>query len=581
MCKSLLSCLSLRTGKISNYPDGTKHERRRLKKIFKELGVRCGGSQTAIDKDAFLKYIVLPGILGEQFFTAIDEAEDDKLDIKEFMESMLSLYKGSLNSVAWVLFKMLDFNKDGYITHGDMGFLLAHIPRKCNRCNKTLMIALDSAAKIDEFFAGAQKLHFLGFLDQLGNYKEICELLLNSIFNSLPAILDETFLPRDMLEKGCSRVVHAGWLKYKQRQYFFQLKNQSLYYSSLEETIADPTGIILIRDLFVESVRENTFKLRNSFFGYKFAAPSEDEKATWIACIKKATFFTDINEHYVILGIIGKGGFGKVRMGRHKVTGKEVAIKIIPKEPLDPYSETRLRREINILNMCKNKHLLRFEAVYETAELLYIVTEYVSGGTLYRWLKDRNFKTGELTAKRITRDIAEALRYLHSLGIIHRDLKLENILFEFNEDGEISNKLIDFGLSCMLGPGQYSQEGWGTLIYASPEVINKELYRESVDTWGLGIILHILLTGTIPFFADSSDEIARKILYDEINTDDPEWEGVSEEAKGIVKSLLRKNLVERASLQDLLEEEWFGATDEDVAVKLPATDSPSNPFNRD
>jgi serine/threonine protein kinase len=139
------------------------------------------------------------------------------------------------------------------------------------------------------------------------------------------------------------------------------------------------------------------------------------------------------------------------------------------------------------------------------------VLEYLAGGDLFEYLSKREFKITEDRARSIAHQIASALFYLHSYGIVHRDIKLENILLM--EDTDSSQiKLVDFGLSKMLGPGDTSTDPYGTLAYVAPEVLMQKPYRFKVDNWSLGIIVYVMLSGMLPFDSDSNRETARQTI---------------------------------------------------------------------
>lgn len=120
--------------------EGNIRERRRLKKIFKELSSRCMLSEPGIDRDGFLRFTELPGLLGEQLFNSLDRDEDNRIDIKDFLRGMLTLYKGTIESKAELLFKIFDFNKNDCISREEMLFIISYLPSSCAKCQKKLEI---------------------------------------------------------------------------------------------------------------------------------------------------------------------------------------------------------------------------------------------------------------------------------------------------------------------------------------------------------------------------------------------------------------------------------------------------------
>ena len=160
--------------------------------------------------------------------------------------------------------------------------------------------------------------------------------------------------------------------------------------------------------------------------------------------------------------------------------------------------------------------------------------EYLSGGDLFQFLDKRDFKITEDRARSITYSIGAALYYLHNYGVSHRDLKLENILMnEPNDDTDL--KLVDFGLSKILGPNETSTDPFGTLSYVAPEVLLQKPYGKNVDLWSLGIIVYVLLSGMLPFDSDDNRETARQTIYDPVPFTHPIWGYVSPEAKDLIE----------------------------------------------
>jgi serine/threonine protein kinase len=145
--------------------------------------------------------------------------------------------------------------------------------------------------------------------------------------------------------------------------------------------------------------------------------------------------------------------------------------------------------------------------VFENTEYIYIVTE-VLDVDLFAFLEKRKFKIPEQKAAKIIHSLAAGLYYLHSYGIVHRDLKPENILMvDKTENSDV--KIVDFGLSKMIGPTQLCTEPFGTLAYVAPEVLQQKPYGKAVDVWGLGILAFLMMMGSLPFDNEDDREVAR------------------------------------------------------------------------
>jgi len=133
-----------------------------------------------------------------------------------------------------------------------------------------------------------------------------------------------------------------------------------------------------------------------------------------------------------------------------------------------------------------------------------------------------------------------ALAFLHSFGVVHRDIKLENVMMSDTTDQAIP-KLADFGLAKMIGPTERADEPFGTLGYAAPEVLKKEPYGSGCDLWSLGCISYALLCGGLPFDHESQRETAKLTLAGRLTFDQPAWNYVSETAKDFIRQLINKD----------------------------------------
>lgn len=250
------------------------------------------------------------------------------------------------------------------------------------------------------------------------------------------------------------------------------------------------------------------------FFSFKkskiYYADSKADYDKWVSFIKNLIGYASLLDYYDLKESLGKGKFGTVRCGVHKKSGKRVAIKVMKKATMSQLDVELVKQEIEILKICQHPNLLRMLDVFENTEYIYIVTEILEGGDLFAYLEKRKFKVPEVRASKIIHSLAAGLFYLHSYGIVHRDLKPENILMvDKTENSDV--KIVDFGLSKMIGPSQLCSEPFGTLAYVSPEVLLQKPYGKPVDVWGLGILAFLMMMGNLPFDHEDDREVAQYI----------------------------------------------------------------------
>eukprot|EP00826_Nyctotherus_ovalis_P063776 TRINITY_DN9353_c0_g2_i2.p1 TRINITY_DN9353_c0_g2~~TRINITY_DN9353_c0_g2_i2.p1 ORF type:complete len:309 (+),score=103.71 TRINITY_DN9353_c0_g2_i2:1413-2339(+) len=266
-----------------------------------------------------------------------------------------------------------------------------------------------------------------------------------------------------------------------------------------------------------------------------FYTVKKNEREEWVKYLKEAIGYSNLHDYYELKETLGKGKFGLVRLGLHKKTQKKVAIKIIKKAEMTPQDVELMKREIEILKLCQHPNIIRLLDIFENVDHIYIVMENMRGGDLFSYLEKRNFRVSEARACTIVHSLATALYYLHSYGIVHRDLKPENILMvDESEDADV--KIVDFGLSKMVGPEEKCTEPFGTLSYVAPEVLLQQPYSKGVDVWSLGVVAYLLLSGTLPFDDDDDREIVRQTVYDPPDFSHKGWSKVSVEAIDFVSS---------------------------------------------
>lgn len=216
--------------------------------------------------------------------------------------------------------------------------------------------------------------------------------------------------------------------------------------------------------------------------------------------------------------------------------------------------------------------------MFENQEYIYIVMEYLKGGDLFNYLEKRDFTITENKARELSHSIATGIFYLHSFGIAHRDLKPENILMTDDTDDAVP-KLVDFGLSKIVGPNETCNDPFGTLSYVAPEVLLQKPYDKGVDLWSLGVIIYLLLSGTLPFDDDDDREIARQTIHDEVDFSYHVWKNVGSDVKQLIKKLLEKDKKDRMKLEEVLQHPWILKSSKSLALsRRKSGDSTADQF---
>ncbi|XP_071749104.1 serine/threonine-protein kinase SIK3 [Lepeophtheirus salmonis] len=253
---------------------------------------------------------------------------------------------------------------------------------------------------------------------------------------------------------------------------------------------------------------------------------------------------------YDLSSTLGKGNFSVVRLGVHRLTGVDVAVKIVDKDNLDSENATKMEREIEILrSLGPHPHVIRLVEVMESGRAIYMVTEHAKNGEIFDFVAEKGRLT-EGKAGHWFGQILSALDYLHSLGIVHRDLKAENLLL----DQEMNVKLADFGFSNYYSPGHLLSTWCGSPPYAAPELFEgKEYIGPKADIWSLGVVLYVLVSGSLPFDAPTLQELKSRVLSCQYRV--PFF--LSNECESLLKGLLVLEPEKRFSLKQIASHPWI------------------------
>ncbi|XP_026879668.2 serine/threonine-protein kinase MARK2 isoform X3 [Electrophorus electricus] len=254
--------------------------------------------------------------------------------------------------------------------------------------------------------------------------------------------------------------------------------------------------------------------------------------------------------NYRLLKTIGKGNFAKVKLARHVLTGKEVAVKIIDKTQLNSSSLQKLFREVRIMKLLNHPNIVKLFEVIETEKTLYLVMEYASGGEVFDYLVAHG-RMKEKEARAKFRQIVSAVQYCHQKCIVHRDLKAENLLL----DADMNIKIADFGFSNEFTLGNKLDTFCGSPPYAAPELFQGKKYDgPEVDVWSLGVILYTLVSGSLPFDGQNLKELRERVLRGKYRI--PFY--MSTDCENLLKKFLILNPTKRGSLeQQIMKDRWM------------------------
>ncbi|KAJ3657948.1 hypothetical protein Zmor_009723 [Zophobas morio] len=255
-------------------------------------------------------------------------------------------------------------------------------------------------------------------------------------------------------------------------------------------------------------------------------------------------------------GKLGEGGFGSVMIVTEKGSNKVWAMKVVSKSNAGVNLQL-VQQEIGVLKLIQHPHIIYLDKIFESSKSMYMIFERCYD---FANIYARHKPFPERLSKKIISELVDAVAYLHKYDIVHRDLKMENLLVGENPNDptdEYYIKLTDFGLSIhKFGKGFETSlhDYCGTLHYMAPEIITKRAYTEMCDMWSVGVILYMLLVGNYPFFA--SDEKELKVI---ICTKEPVFKktDLTAEATNLILQLLVKNPVNRIRATEVLQHPWM------------------------
>ena len=262
---------------------------------------------------------------------------------------------------------------------------------------------------------------------------------------------------------------------------------------------------------------------------------------------------------YKIISKLGDGSYGVVYLAVNIITKQNIAMKKIKKVKENEIDDMEIKNEINILKKLDHPNIVKIIEFYSAPKAYYIITDFCSCGELYNQIKNQ-YSENQLAV--LFYQVLSGLYYLHSNNIVHRDLKLENILISEIEKDKVTNekyfwvKIIDFGTAKIFEKNKSEKAVVGSSYYIAPEVLHKH-YNEKCDTWSVGVILYMLIVGRAPFDGKTDEEIIENIEKGQFNSKHKKLLNSSEEVQDLVKKLLEVNVKKRLSSSEALKHPWF------------------------
>ena len=337
-----------------------------------------------------------------------------------------------------------------------------------------------------------------------------------------------------------------------------ELKNKDiLNLKNIQENKEDVKDEEQEEKKFVRKGKRSTTLIEKSKLGQKLIAAEMNVQ------VKQETLIIqekgNPSKKYKPTKILGSGSFGSVYEAKNTIFQNTVAMKVIKKDPNNEIDEQEIKNEIDILKKLSHPNIVKIYEFYISNSHYYIITEFCKEGELFSYIKN---KYSERQLAVLFYQVFSGLWYLHDNKILHRDIKLENIMIskkeKDNESGEelFWVKIIDFGTAKIFEKNKKEKDVVGSSYYIAPEVL-KQNYNEKCDTWSVGVILYMMLVGRAPFDGKDDEEIISKINSGEYNSKEPRLLKHSPEVRDLVSKLLQKDLSRRYSAKEALGHTWF------------------------
>lgn len=367
-------------------------------------------------------------------------------------------------------------------------------------------------------------------------------------------------------------VFHCGWLDKEgdnasRWERFLRLSGTALSNSHTES--AQPSWqISLLENPVSCGPRPLEFQIQLRRRVLSYFARSEEDFIRWRDAFKRAIEM-QIERFYAFDQLLGEGAFAQVRLGRDKQTNERFAIKIINKRAYDRREMQFIMREVKIMMHVAHQNIVNTFDIFDSLRNLFLVIEYMDGGELFDIIADQGHLS-EQRASQVMRDIINGVDYLHDMGIVHCDIKPENILCK-SRQWPFQVKLCDFGLANFYdrNDNRAMTAMIGTPGYVAPEVIKREPYGPPIDMWACGVVLYVMLSGRMPFYGRDDVQCLRRTAAGLYTFPDREWRNVSDEAKSLVRALLQIRPETRLTAKAALQHRWLAVPEQNSSAPLP------------
>ncbi|KAI8643048.1 kinase-like domain-containing protein [Parasitella parasitica] len=303
---------------------------------------------------------------------------------------------------------------------------------------------------------------------------------------------------------------------------------------------------------------------------------AENPVYTFVRNPNWATSYAEsIHDLFITGRKIGSGSFGQVFSAQCKETKQIVAMKIIYKKALahKPKARESLLREIGVcLSFPIHPCIIQVNRLFDIDNKMYIIMEYGVDGDLFDSITSGEVGMEEYKVKIIFDQIAHAIAFLHKRGIVHRDIKLENIIM--CDRKTLTVKICDFGLSTFIRSNRLLETSCGTIMYAAPELLESKGYGKEIDIWSLGVLLFTALATSTPFFqvGDEGKEEDRQRLRNQIKKGDfdyslPVWDSISDEAKNLIDNMIMVDKEKRYNIEQVIAHPWLKNIESEETLK--------------